>query len=486
MFKRKFVTNLIFLLLLNFLVKPIWIFGIDRTVQNIVSPEQYGLYFSILNFSFLFNIILDFGITNFNNRNIAQNSFLLNKHFSSLIVIRFILGMVYFVIIYAVALIIGYDKQHLYFLFFLALNQFLASLILYLRSNISGLLMFKTDSIISVLDRTLMIVICSVLIWGRITDKQFDILWFIYAQTASYLLTALVAFIIVARKSKFRKLTWNFTFFLVILKKSLPFALLVLLMSFYNRIDAVMLERLLGDNLGTSQANVYGKAFRWLEAVNMVSYLFSVLLLPIFSRLIKERQSVNEIIRTSFILLFTFVIIAGIQSSFYGEEIIDLLYYSQQEESTAVFKIIILCCIPVGMVYIFGTLLTANNNLRELNIVSAIALTINLVINLILIPKYMALGSAVASVTTQFFTAIVQIILVIKIFKIKISKGFIARVVAFVLSIIAVNVIFKYIDYNWIAEFLLVGLISLLLAVLLGLFKLKSFAMLIKSRENEN
>ena len=155
--KRKFITNLGFLLFLNLLVKPFWIFGIDRTIQNITAPGEYGFYFTILNFTFLFNILLDFGITNFNNRNIAQNNHLLNKHFSGIALLRLILAVVYFVIIFTIATIIGYDSRHFYFLAFLGINQFLVSFILYLRSNISGLLLFKIDSGISILDRILII-----------------------------------------------------------------------------------------------------------------------------------------------------------------------------------------------------------------------------------------------------------------------------------------------------------------------------------------
>ena len=53
------------MVVLNLLVKPIAIFGIDAEVQDRVGTEDYGLYFALLNFSFLFNILLDFGINNF-------------------------------------------------------------------------------------------------------------------------------------------------------------------------------------------------------------------------------------------------------------------------------------------------------------------------------------------------------------------------------------------------------------------------------------
>ena len=78
--RKKFIINLAFLLLLNLLIKPFWIFGVERSVQNIVGSAEFGFYFSLFNFSLLLNIILDLGITNFNNRNISQNPQLLRKH----------------------------------------------------------------------------------------------------------------------------------------------------------------------------------------------------------------------------------------------------------------------------------------------------------------------------------------------------------------------------------------------------------------------
>ena len=101
--QKKFLQNLFLLIVLNLLVKPLWIFGIDRQVQNLVGPEEYGLYFTIFNFSFLFFIFLDLGITNFNNRNIAQNNQLLNKHLAGIGTMKMMLGLLYALVIFMVA-----------------------------------------------------------------------------------------------------------------------------------------------------------------------------------------------------------------------------------------------------------------------------------------------------------------------------------------------------------------------------------------------
>ncbi|MBK6521515.1 MAG: hypothetical protein IPG08_03850 [Sphingobacteriaceae bacterium] len=61
---------------LNLLIKPFWILIVDPKVQMEVGNAVYGEYMALFSFSFLTNILLDLGLANFNNRNIAQNSHL--------------------------------------------------------------------------------------------------------------------------------------------------------------------------------------------------------------------------------------------------------------------------------------------------------------------------------------------------------------------------------------------------------------------------
>ncbi|HDP54584.1 MAG TPA: hypothetical protein ENN24_02735, partial [Bacteroidetes bacterium] len=256
--KRKFTTSLILLLTLNLLVKPFWIFGIDRTVQNLVGASDYGVYFALFNFSILFNILLDFGLTNFNNREISRHANLLSRYLSNMVTVKFLMGVVYALVSVVFALVVGYSKVQLLLLGVLAFNQFLSSFILYLRSNISGLQLFKTDSILSVIDRVLMIGLCSFLLWGPFRER-FTIQWFAYAQTIAYMVTALFAFVLVVRRTKFFKPRFDRAFIVSIVRQSYPFAILVLLMSFYYRVDSVMLERMLPD--GAVQSGIYAQAF---------------------------------------------------------------------------------------------------------------------------------------------------------------------------------------------------------------------------------
>jgi O-antigen/teichoic acid export membrane protein len=470
--QKKFLTNLGLLLLLNLLIKPVFIFGIDLTIQNEVGTD-YGFYFTLFNFSFLFNILLDAGITNFNNRNIAQNSHLLNKHFSRILVMKLLLAVAYILITFTVALIIGYDAYQMRFLVFLAINQFLISLILYLRSNISGLLLFRTDSFLSVLDRLLLIIICGVLLWGNVTGSRFRIEWFVYAQTAAYGLTALTAFLIVIRKSAFRKLSWNWPFFVMIIRKSFPFALLVLLMTIYNRVDSVLLERLISGNPGKEQVTVYASAFRILDAVNMIAFLFSVLLLPIFARMLKNREPVGPMVKLSFTLLMTIAAIVSLGSYFYGDHLMDLFYKEHVEQSAVVFRVMMFGFTSISLGYVFGTLLTANGNLFHLNIIAAGSVICSLLLNMVLIPKMLAAGSAWASVITQTLSAIAQISVAVYVIKLKVSYGFIIRTVAFIGGVVLLNWLSLLLPVDWKLSFIAMGIASLVFAFVIRFIHLK-------------
>lgn len=478
--QRKFIVNLALLLLLNFLIKPFWIFGIDRTVQNMVPSQDYGIYFAMFNFSMLFGILLDLGLTNYNNKNIAQNNLILSKYFSGLLTFKFLLSIIYFVITFVVGFIVGYDSDRFYLLLFLSINQFLISLILFMRSNISGLQLFTIDSLLSVLDKVLMIIFCSILLWGNLITEPFSILHFVYAQTMAYIITTVVVFFIIIFKTKVFSFQLNFPFLLVTLKQTLPYAFLVLTMTFYYRLDAIMLDLMLID--GEHQAAIYAQAYRLLDASSQIGVLFAGLLLPMFAMMIAKKQKLNDLVKLSFSLLFVPASILAIFCFFYGDDIIESLYDNYSPSSSNVLKILMFCFVAISGTYIYGTLLTSNGSLKQLNIIAVVGLFLNLLLNLILIPMYKAEGSAIASLITQFIVLIAQILICNKIFDFSINYSYILKVVLF-FSIIGV-LIFEFKKYNIsiTLSFLSVIIISVGSIFLLRIISLKDLLQLIKNR----
>ncbi|MFC2129589.1 oligosaccharide flippase family protein [Bacteroidota bacterium] len=468
--KKKFLSNLILLVFLNLLIKPFWFFGIEVAVQNRVGEEMYGFYFSLFNFAFIMNILLDIGITNYNNRNIARDQSRLGPSLTNIIPLKFILSIFYALLVFLAGLVIGYDNIQFKLLLFLVINQFLASFILYLRSNISGIQLFRTDSLLSVLDRTLMIILTGLLLWTNIARQAFQIEWFVYTQTVSYCLTSLIIFIIVRYHAGRIRIRFNLIEMRSILKLSYPFALLILLMSFFNRADSVMLERLLPD--GKFQAGLYAQSYRVLDAFSQFSLLFAGLLLPMFSKMLKTKEKIGELLQIAVSLLLTVSISVAVIGYFFNNDIISLLYSEENGASPKIFRLLMIGYIGISVSYIYGTLLTANRNLKQLNLLALVTVVINITLNLILIPSHKALGAAIASLCSQGFYAISQVIISHRLFHLDLKRSLIPRVLVYA-SVVILIAFGSMQLLNWLPAMIIVALGSIAAAILTGLLRPK-------------
>ena len=143
---REFLLNLLFLITVNLLIKPFYLFGIDRTVQNTVEPGVYGVYFALFNTTFLFQIINDLGIQYYNNRSIAQHRPALRRFYPNVLVLKGLLGLLYLAVVFVFTWLAGYRAGLFPMIALLAFNMILISFVQYLRTNLSGLGRYRADS----------------------------------------------------------------------------------------------------------------------------------------------------------------------------------------------------------------------------------------------------------------------------------------------------------------------------------------------------
>jgi O-antigen/teichoic acid export membrane protein len=230
----------------------------------------------------------------------------------------------------------------------------------------------------------------------------------------------LVALVLVLRLSGKVAVGWRPAFAWVVMRQSFPYALLILLMTFYYRIDTLMLERMLPD--GPVQAGIYAQAFRFFEALNMLGYLMAGLLLPMFSRMLgpDKGQGTPEGIRPLVVLAMRLVLTGTVAVAVFGvahaKGIMDLRYSEHTAHSAPIFSLLVGCFVAVCTTYVFGTLLTAGGKLRQLNWMAAGGALLNIGLNLVLIPRAQAEGAAWASLVTQVLTAVAQLVLAAVLF----------------------------------------------------------------------
>lgn len=406
--RRFFVQNAFFLLLINLVVKPLWIFAIDRNVQNAVGHEVYGQYSALFNFTVIFQVLLDFGLQSYNSRVVAQSPKTMQSLLPNIMVAKLLLSGAYLLLIAALGLVMGYLGHTFLLLMLLALVQVLTSFLLYLRSNVSAMHRFKTDSLLSVSDRLFMIGICSLLLFHPWFSGRFRIEWFIYAQIAAYFTTTVIALVICARLTTIDWRHYNLRKVWAICKKSGPYALLIFLMAIYLRADMAIMERLLPN--GRYEAGVYAAAYRFLDVANNTSgVLLAGLLLPIFGRMLARQESVQPLVRLTVNILLPVAITAVVAALLFGTAIMKANYHEATDYDGKVFSLLMLAYPGFCIGYVYSTLLVANGNIRLLIINSAVALVINLGMNFVLIPVYGAWAAALSCCVTQLFLSLINI-----------------------------------------------------------------------------
>jgi O-antigen/teichoic acid export membrane protein len=92
-------------------------------------------------------------------------------------------------------------------------------------------------------------------------------------------------------------------------------------------------------------------------------------------------------------------------------------------------------------------------------------MVLNIVLNFVLIPRFMAVGSAYASLITQFFTAILQVVMVQRLFRFRVDRKFLLSIGLFVFAVIGITLAVRYAGLEWKTGFILAvagsGLVAL-------------------------
>ena len=484
--RRFFVKNILFVIAVNVLVKPIWVFFIDRTVQNTVPTASYGTYQALLSLSVIFSTVLDFGISSYNSRTIAQDPDKLPSLFPAMLSARLVLIIFYMSLAYLWGYTLGYRGWELNLLLGVLLIQSLNALVSFIRSNVAALHKFKTDGVLSVTDRLLMIVICGFLLLYPPTAHLFSIQWFVIAQVVCYFIAAVVGYIILRRIGKV-KLRFSFDRAEIwrIIKQSFPYALLIFQMSIYNRADVMIMERICKD--GKVQAGIWAAAFRLIDQANMFGLMFATILLPLFGRMLSQKQDVSHIVKLCVNMLLPLSFMVAIAGIFFSNDIMGLLYhksvlYGSMAGSYRIVFAWLIASFPAWcLMYVYSTLLTANGSLRTLNLIAFAGVTINLTLNFILIPRLEATGGAITSFITQTSLALAFMIYAVRILHLPLNIKWALSLVGYLVLILllAYGITVALAHAHWLVQLSAFGAICVILMFVFRFISAQSIKQLV-------
>jgi O-antigen/teichoic acid export membrane protein len=379
------------------IVKPIWIFAIDRKVQLEVGQTEFGVYFALLNLSIVFSFLLDLGFTNYFNRQLAFHKENFIQFAGNFLLLKVFLVFVYSAVLILTAWLSGVQRWDI--IISLILIQVLMSFFLFFRSIITARQWFKTDVWLSVLDKILLIILCGSLLYFPMIFETITIDKFLFFQLGCTGLAAITALGILLRRGVSFNIGSSSIFNKAIWRDALPFGIVVFLMAMHYRLDGFLLERL----KGPAESGLYAAAYRLLDAGNMVGYLFASFLLPYLARQWSDSKEINTVVhntRHALILYSIFITSAVIfLSGWLGK----LIYEDKIDNIAVILAWLMSALIGCSLVQIYGTVLTATGHIKQFCMITVLAVALNIILNLILIPGSGAKGACWSAVISQAF-----------------------------------------------------------------------------------
>jgi hypothetical protein len=96
--------------------------------------------------------------------------------------------------------------------------------------------------------------------------------------------------------------------------------------------------------------------------------------------MLSQKESIEKMVKLSFSIIISGALIIAITSQFFANDLMQLMYYIMPGEteqhyiirisqSATIFKLLMFSFVAISSNYIIGTLLTANNSLKQLNII---------------------------------------------------------------------------------------------------------------------
>jgi len=457
--KRQFAVNVVLLVLINLLIKPVYIFFIEAKVQDVLGHVEYGKYFTYLNFTLLFQFLADFGTQSWNAQHLSKNRKDGSTIFSGIFVLRLLLGIIYVAVVCFFSWLTDWFDMLL--VFYLSVQVFLSATLVFVRSSITALGYYKTDNLLSVADRILMIAGLGWLLY-LMPERYFSVADFAMIQMIALFSANVMAVFILIWQGGIVLVKPDFSTWMSVLKKSFPYMLIALLMMAYNKLDGVLLGTISAS--GTEAAGIYAAAFRIYDAMNMMGYLMAALLLPMFASLIGENKHPGHLARLAFQMMWTVSLpVIAIILIFPGQ-ILDAIYTMPQDQAVGSLRWLSSAFIMINIGYIYGTLLVASDQGGRLVGIFAIGLIINLLGNILLIPLAGPTGAAMACWITQTFVAAGQFYIARNNMHLKIVSHDIVKGAIFTVLTVSSLIIFAQLEIPWY----FIALISLLISILLS------------------
>lgn len=362
-------------------------------VARYLGPSSFGQLSYIVAIVGIFKIIAQLGINNIAVRDLASTRYQLEAIMGTLFRLKTYSGILCFVCVLALMKIMGSSTTDFLIAAIIAgglIFQISDAVDLWFQSNLQS-------------KNTIQVKLATCIISNAIKIMLILLNMPLIAFAVAILFESIIFTIILVHSyNKFSPVQygyWDKALCIKMISEGFPFLASGLLLTAYIQLDKVLLVKI----GSTSEAGYYTAAITISSAINFLPMIVCSSLAPVLAK-IESNAGQNSFFLNLYSFLFWVSVPATTLLFIFAEKIVALLYGESYLSSALTLKILALSITPIFLSVANDYLALCKKASSTTLLRTILGLTINLTLNILLIPRYGAIGAGISIVIAHWFS----------------------------------------------------------------------------------
>lgn len=390
---QRIAKNTVILLAADIISKVLGFFYIMYTARYL-GVEGFGILSFALAFTGMFGVFTDLGLGQLTVREVARDKSIAKKYLNNISVIKTILVTITFALIVIVINLLGYPEQTIKVVYLISLSVVFNSFTGIFYSIFQAFEKMEYQSLGQILNSILMLVGVLFAI-----SRGFSVIGFALLYFMASVVVLVYSFVISTWKFVKPKIEVDWSFWRSTIKDALPFGLTGIFVTIYYWIDSVMLSLMKGNEV----VGWYNAAYRLIVVLLFIPGIINIVVFPAMSRFhIYSQNSLNSISRKYFKFMLAIGIPIGVGTTLLADKVILLIFGAGYIQSIIALQILVWAMVFIFANAAFVRLFESTNKQIIVTKITGIGMIENIVLNLLIIPRFGYVGASITTVITEF------------------------------------------------------------------------------------
>jgi len=370
-------------------------------ISREIGVAGFGAYSTIFKYVPVFSIIAGFGLRNLLTREISQNKEDVQRYLMAGSVIAIVCAVVSALVMAVAVTLLSANDMVIYGSILASIALLAIGLADVYEGVISGFEQIKQVGYALLAENVFRVGVSLILIY-----LGYGILPVVGAFVVGRFLRVTYFYVYISRRFTKPIGPVDFQFLNKLFQKAKVFALTMLCVTVYWNIDGIMLESM----RSAEDVGYYSAAYRFLAMAMILVHSYVSSLFPVISNFFKSaRGNFEAACRISLRILILATIPIAVVFSLLAEQIIVPLFSSQYLPSVTVLQVLIWGLVPYAVSQVFAYALVASGKQNTDLLVNIGGVASNVILNLILIPRYGFVGASFATLISIHIYVLLQL-----------------------------------------------------------------------------